>query len=370
MKNLFKKTFILIAILITLFASTLPASVRAIKYEAVYDDDTTYNPQQNNNNNNNNDSSSAPKANRELGSCEYLLPDNSMPSWDCGINPNPQNDQELQSNVVIIAKNVLESITAMAGYLAIGFIIYGGYLYIFSSGEPAKTASGKKTLTRAFIGLAIIGLAKIIISSVGVAFMNQAGVFSEEATKNCVNNACITPASLLGNAIGWFIGIAGVISVIFIVVGGISYMTAAGDPSKLQKAKATIYYALIGLTIVGLSFAINNFVIGAVNASNKGDDISQPLITLVNTVIGIAGLVAVAYVIKGAVGYMTSTGDPVKLKKAKDTILYACIGLIICALAFAIANWAISAINNSTPTDDTSSIELPKNAIAFFKKSL
>lgn len=331
MKSFFKKCFILIAIFITTaLAPALPVH--------------------------------AADTGRALGSCSELLP--GMKSWDCGINPEPQSESDLQSNVKIIATNIFESIIAVAGYLTIGFIIYGGYLYIFSSGDPGKTASGKKTLTRAFIGLAIIGLAKIIISSVGIAFLNDAGAFEGQ---NCAQQECITAGSLLSNAIAWFIGIAGAVSVIFIVVGGISYMTAAGDPNKLQKAKATIYYALIGLVIVGLSNAINNFVINAINASNTGDDISGPIVSLVNTVIGISGIVAVAYLIKGGVGYMTSTGDAVKLKKAKDTILYACIGLIICALAFAIVNWAIGTINNA---DNQSLIDLPKNAIAFFKQSL
>ena len=41
---------------------------------------------------------------------------------------------------------------------------------------------------------------------------------------------------------------------------------------------------------------------------------------------------------------MTSTGDPAKTKKARDTILYAAIGLVICGLAALIVNFAVSAI--------------------------
>ena len=51
---------------------------------------------------------------------------------------------------------------------------------------------------------------------------------------------------------------------------------------------------------------------------------------------------------------MTSTGDPAKVKRAKDTILYACIGLIVCALAYAIVNWTISAIGGSGNPPETS----------------
>ena len=48
---------------------------------------------------------------------------------------------------------------------------------------------------------------------------------------------------------------------------------------------------------------------------------------------------------------MTSAGDPGKTKKAKDTILYAVIGLIICVLAFAIVNFVIGGIINSNTSN-------------------
>ena len=41
---------------------------------------------------------------------------------------------------------------------------------------------------------------------------------------------------------------------------------------------------------------------------------------------------------------MTSAGDPGKVKKAKDTILYGVIGLVVCVLAFAIVNFVIANI--------------------------
>ena len=68
---------------------------------------------------------------------------------------------------------------------------------------------------------------------------------------------------------------------------------------------------------------------------------------ITTAIISIMGLVAVAFIVLGGYNYMTSFGDPEKLAKAKKTILYAVIGLIICALAFAIANWVIDIINKS-----------------------
>lgn len=66
---------------------------------------------------------------------------------------------------------------------------------------------------------------------------------------------------------------------------------------------------------------------------------------ILNAIIAVLGIVAVIFVIVGGVQYMTSTGDAGKVQKAKNTILYALIGLAICALSFAIVNWTIGTIS-------------------------
>lgn len=70
-------------------------------------------------------------------------------------------------------------------------------------------------------------------------------------------------------------------------------------------------------------------------------------------VIGISGLVAVGFIIYGGGQYITSSGDSAKVQKAKNTILYACIGLVVCVLAFAIVNWAIAAIERGAAANYT-----------------
>lgn len=79
----------------------------------------------------------------------------------------------------------------------------------------------------------------------------------------------------------------------------------------------------------------------------EGEDLEGDIKTIINVVIGILGLVCVVVMIIGGVNYMTSSGDAGKVKKGKDTILYGAIGLVICALAFAIVNWVIGNIIGS-----------------------
>lgn len=75
-----------------------------------------------------------------------------------------------------------------------------------------------------------------------------------------------------------------------------------------------------------------------------GTDLVADVTNIINMVIGVLGLACVVVLIIGGVNYMTSSGDTGKVKKAKDTILYAIIGLVICVLAFAIVNFVISNI--------------------------
>ena len=82
---------------------------------------------------------------------------------------------------------------------------------------------------------------------------------------------------------------------------------------------------------------------GCPNVGNV-PELQSVITNILNGIIAVSGLVAVIFIIIGGINYMTSNGDSAKVQKAKNTILYACIGLIICALAFAIVNWVIKSV--------------------------
>lgn len=66
----------------------------------------------------------------------------------------------------------------------------------------------------------------------------------------------------VGSLFGAVLGIAGVVAVIFIIIGGYKYVISQGNPQAVQKAKETIIYALAGLVIVMMAFTIVQFVTG------------------------------------------------------------------------------------------------------------
>ena len=66
--------------------------------------------------------------------------------------------------IPIIIKNVVTAALVFAGIIAVALIIFAGAKYITSKGDQAKIDSAKKTLTYAFVGLAIIFLSFFIVS--------------------------------------------------------------------------------------------------------------------------------------------------------------------------------------------------------------
>ena len=51
-------------------------------------------------------------------------------------------------------------------------------------------------------------------------------------------------------------GVAGIVAIIFIIIGGFKFLTSSGDEKKLASATGTLTYAIIGLAIVILAFVI------------------------------------------------------------------------------------------------------------------
>ena len=84
--------------------------------------------------------------------------------------------------------------------------------------------------------------------------------------------------------------------------------------------------------------------------SSKGDTektaLKKTVTDVVNWLLTFSGIIAVLFIIIGGIRYATSAGDPDKVKKAKNTLLYAIIGLAVALLAAVIVNAVIGIANN------------------------
>lgn len=70
-----------------------------------------------------------------------------------------------------------------------------------------------------------------------------------------------------------------------------------------------------------------------------------------NIILYIVGIIAVIMLIIGGIKYVVSGGDSKKVTDAKNTILYAIIGLAVCFFAFAIVNFVINSLATAEGTN-------------------
>ena len=71
--------------------------------------------------------------------------------------------------------------------------------------------------------------------------------------------------SVIGTIINTVLFIVGVLSVVMIIYAGIRYQTAAGEAAKIKTAQNTLTYAIVGLIIAVLAYAIVNFILSQIH---------------------------------------------------------------------------------------------------------
>jgi hypothetical protein len=79
----------------------------------------------------------------------------------------------------------------------------------------------------------------------------------------------------------------------------------------------------------------------AAGAGSEKDTLGDKVKIVINVLLFLIGAVAVIMIILGGIRYVISNGDSSQVTSAKNTILYAVIGLIVALLAYAIVNFVI-----------------------------
>lgn len=67
----------------------------------------------------------------------------------------------------VVLQNLINAATFLSGVVAVLLIIYAGYQYLTSEGDPAKVESARKTITFTIIGIVIVIFAFAIVRGIG-----------------------------------------------------------------------------------------------------------------------------------------------------------------------------------------------------------
>lgn len=111
---------------------------------------------------------------------------------------------------------------------------------------------------------------QILIATKGVQMDNELRTHSnlpylrDEDNKPLTGNVETKAKTLVGNIISLTLRFLIGLSVIFIILNGYKFMTAAGDESKIGEAKKSLLVLIGGLLIIILSYSIVSFVFKSV----------------------------------------------------------------------------------------------------------
>ena len=89
-----------------------------------------------------------------------------IPSWDRGLKPCEDIDAEdlfedEGKQLTILINNFVAIATHVAAMVAVGFIIYGGFSFVLSTGNAEKATAARKTIINAAIGALIVIMARV-----------------------------------------------------------------------------------------------------------------------------------------------------------------------------------------------------------------
>lgn len=96
------------------------------------------------------------------------------------------------------------------------------------------------------------------------------------------------------------------------------------------------------LSVSGVTNGDPNCASGASDPGTKLDSVVKLVINIFSLVVGI---IAVIMIIIGGLKYITSSGDSGNVTSAKNTILYAIIGLVVVALAQLIVRFVLQKVS-------------------------
>lgn len=91
-----------------------------------------------------------------------------------------------------------------------------------------------------------------------------------------LSGATITPVEsggltgLVTKILVWLFAFAGIIAVIYLIYGGILYITAGGDAEKATKGRTALVNAIIGIVIITLAIVIVMWVNQIATGNNPG----------------------------------------------------------------------------------------------------
>lgn len=166
------------------------------------------------------------------------------------------------STVEGVLGSVLSTLQAIIVVLALISIVIGGILYITSAGNDEQMKTAKGAITAAAIGLALGLAAPSFLKQIGAILgwgpvaptvncpttLPAADLATCQAAQAALNAGKPLSAIAL-SALQFLLSVVGVLGIIMLVIGGLTYLTSAGNEERSESGKKIVTYAIIGIAV-------------------------------------------------------------------------------------------------------------------------
>lgn len=181
------------------------------------------------------------------------------------------------------------------------------------------------------------------------------------------------PAAVVLNVVYWVVTLLGVIFFMLMLYAGLRWMTAAGNPEHVTKAKETLRSSILGLLITMGSAAIGNYVvtqtaslsgnsdlrlIDGESVGLGGNDLETTVVGLLEFALGVLAVVAVVFILYAGFTWMTSRGQTSAIEKAQQTLTRAVIGLLIVMAAWGMTRYIVGTLGVASNGDEATTADL------------
>lgn len=191
-------------------------------------------------------------------------------------------------------------LSIIAGVAVVGGLTYGGILYASSAGEAGKVTKAKAVIIKALTGLVVF-----LLLAPFIRFMSPGGV-NGVTVSTPTAAACSSANQFLGLK-PWF-----------------AYLPDDSFNQDCSIRENVSFWPTQDPTN-------NNKLVSGV--------FPRVVLAVVDDLLRIAAVVAVAFVIVGGIQYMTSQGEPAQVKQSLSAIINALIGLAIAVIAAAVVSF-------------------------------
>jgi len=154
----------------------------------------------------------------------------------------------------LFISKILIAAGAVVGVLTIIMVVYSGTIMILSQGNEEDVTKAKSSLQWSISGFVLTLFAYIIVYAVSGFFQTRPFGANPGQIENPLQSPDIF--SLIQTVLTSFLGVVGLLAILFIIINGFRYITSRGNEEQSGQAKQGLTWSVLGLIVSLLAYVI------------------------------------------------------------------------------------------------------------------